>query len=232
MEYSNITKGIFQSRPNRFIAYVLIDGVIETVHVKNTGRCRELLLPNSTVYLVKSDNEERKTKYDLVAVEKKVANGYTILINMDSQLPNAMAEEWITKSGIFSTNAVVKREVTYHNSRFDLFVSDGDRKAFIEVKGVTLEKDGVAMFPDAPTARAVKHLSELVDAIQEGYESYLLLVIQMKGVKYFTPNIDTDPAFSRAIMEANNSGVKVIAYDSIVTPIGAVIDKEVKVLLK
>ncbi|MBR4934136.1 MAG: DNA/RNA nuclease SfsA, partial [Clostridia bacterium] len=174
MKYDNVREGRFISRPNRFIAIVELDGEEITVHVKNTGRCKELLIPGCTVYLEKAKNPERKTPYDLIAVKKG-----DILINMDSQVVNGAAEEWIKKSGIFSSDARVKREVTHGASRFDLYIEDGDRRAFLEVKGVTLEKEGAALFPDAPTLRGVKHLNHLSEVILEGYEAYVLFVIQM-----------------------------------------------------
>ena len=158
MKYPNITEGRFLSRPNRFIATVTVDGIDQTVHVKNTGRCRELLLPQCKVWLTMPDSHGRKTKYDLVAVEKQRDEKMPLIINMDSQIPNGVVCEWLPKSGLFSSNAVIRREVTHGNSRFDVYVEDGERKAFIEVKGVTLEDKGIAMFPDAPTERGIKHL--------------------------------------------------------------------------
>ena len=216
MKYNTIEKATFIKRPNRFIAEVSIGGKTEVVHVKNTGRCKELLVDNATVYLEKSSNPLRKTKYDLVGVEKNTDKG-SILINMDSQVPNQIAFEWLPKSGLFSKKAKIRREVTFGNSRFDLYVEDGERKAFIEVKGVTLENDGIAMFPDAPTERGVKHLNELVSCLEEGYEAYILFVVQMKGVKLFKPNDVTHRAFGDALRDADKSGVNVLAYDCIVT---------------
>lgn len=216
MKYNTIEKATFIKRPNRFIAEVSIGGKTEVVHVKNTGRCKELLVDNATVYLEKSSNPLRKTKYDLVGVEKNTDKG-SILINMDSQVPNQIAFEWLPKSGLFSKKAKIRREVTFGNSRFDLYVEDGERKAFIEVKGVTLENDGIAMFPDAPTERGVKHLNELVSCLEDGYEAYILFVVQMKGVKLFKPNDITHRAFGDALRDADKSGVNVLAYDCIVT---------------
>ena len=164
MKYKNIVEGVFVSRPNRFIANVVVDGVEQIVHVKNTGRCRELLVEGAKVYLSVSDNLARKTKYDLVAVEKVTSRG-VLLINMDSQIPNGVVSEWLPQSGMFSDNAVYRREYTYGKSRFDIYVEDGCRKAFVEVKGVTLENDGIVSFPDAPTERGVKHLNELITAL-------------------------------------------------------------------
>ena len=227
MKYKNTVNGIFLSRPNRFIAKVRIDGVEETVHVKNTGRCKELLVPNTTVYLEKNDSAERKTKYDLITVFK---NGEK-LVNMDSQVVNQIAVEWLEKCGLFSDKAVIRREVKFGNSRFDIYVEDGDRKAFIEVKGVTLEELGEARFPDAPTERGVKHINELVKCLDMGYESYILFVIQMKGIRYFTPNDVTHKELGDALRNAAKSGVKIIAVDCNVTPDSIEIDFEVKVKL-
>ena len=227
MKYNNIVKGRFIERPNRFIAKVEIGGVTETVHVKNTGRCRELLVKGTTVYLEKSNNPERKTGYDLIAVLK---NGKT-LINMDSQIPNAVTEEWLKKGNLFSKDAVIRREVTHNKSRFDFYIEEGGRKIFLEVKGCTLETDGIARFPDAPTERGVKHINELIDCVNEGFEAYILFVIQIKGIKRFEPNDITHKAFGDALRQAQNSGVKILAYDCIVTQDTIEIDKEVKVLL-
>ncbi len=231
MRYKNIKNGIFIDRPNRFIARVLVDDKDEMVHVKNTGRCRELLTKGATVYLEKSENPNRKTKYDLIAIEKICDNGKKILINIDSVAPNEAAFEWITKCGIFSENATVKREVFFCDSRFDLYVCDGERLAFIEVKGVTLENNGKAMFPDAPTERGVKHLSSLVKCISEGYEAYVLFVIQMKSVHSFEPNDAMHKKFGDALRLAKKSGVKILARDCIVTPDSLTIDEEIEVRL-
>ncbi|MBQ2915620.1 MAG: DNA/RNA nuclease SfsA [Clostridia bacterium] len=227
MIYKNIIEGIFISRPNRFIAKVLIDGREETVHVKNTGRCKELLVQGTTVYLEVSDNPDRKTKYDLVAVLK---NGEK-LINMDSQVVNSIASDWLKKGNIFTENAVIRREVTYGNSRFDIFVEDGQRKAFVEVKGVTLEENGEVRFPDAPTARGVKHINELIKCIDDGYEAYILFVIQMKGVSYFTPNDLTHKEFGDTLRRASKKGVRIIAVDCIISSDSIEIDSEVEVRL-
>ena len=227
MIYKNIIEGIFLSRPNRFIANVLIDGREETVHVKNTGRCKELLVQGTTVYLEVSDNPDRKTKYDLIAVQK---NGEK-LINMDSQVVNSIASDWLKKGNIFTENAVIRREVTYGNSRFDIYVEDGQRKAFVEVKGVTLEENGEVRFPDAPTARGVKHINELIKCIDEGYEAYVLFVIQMKGVSYFTPNDLTHKEFGDTLRRASKKGVRIIAVDCIVSSDSIEIDSEVEVRL-
>lgn len=216
--YTNVIPATFLSRPNRFMARVLIDGREEIVHVKNTGRCRELLLQGCRVYLSCAEHPARKTKYDLVAVEKVCSDGTTILINMDSQLPNAVAAEWLMKSGLFSPEATLRREVTHGDSRFDICVTDGDRLTFVEVKGVTLEQEGVALFPDAPTERGIKHLRGLTACVSEGYGAYVLFVIQMKGPTRFSPNDATHQAFGDALREAQRAGVGLIALDCIVTP--------------
>ena len=230
MQYPNITSAVFISRPNRFVAEVLIDGRTETVHVKNTGRCREILVPGARVYLTRSDNINRKYKYDLVAVEKNADNG-TLLINMDSQAPNSAAGEWVKTCGLFSVEAKVRREVSFGSSRFDIFVSDGERKAFIEVKGVTLEHGGVALFPDAPTERGVKHIEELINCKNSGFEAYILFVVQMKGVNTFSPNTETHPEFAQALKEAVDKGVEVLVYDCRVTPDSMTIESEVKKII-
>lgn len=213
MKYKNIVKGTFIERPNRFIAYAEIEGKIEKTHVKNTGRCKELLLPGASVYLEVSDNPDRKTKYDLIAVEKSRDKKAPLLINMDSQAPNHAAEEWLKKGKLFSENAAVKREVRYGKSRFDFYIEDGERKAFLEVKGVTLEENGLALFPDAPTERGVKHIEELMACMDEGYEAYILFVIQMKEMLAFSSNDKTHPDFGRALRKAADKGVKVLAVD-------------------
>ncbi len=213
MKYENVVKGIFISRPNRFIAKVNINGKEETIHVKNTGRCKELLIKGATVYLSRSDNPLRKTAFDLIAVEKITVNSETLLINMDSQIPNFVVCEFLQNSELFSKNAIIKREVTFENSRFDIFVIDGNRKAFIEVKGVTLEKDGLALFPDAPTDRGVKHLRELIKAKKQGYEAYVFFVIQMENVFKFSPNSEMHNEFAVALNEAKAAGVNVLAYN-------------------
>lgn len=217
-------------RPNRFIAYAELNGKKETIHVKNTGRCAELLRPGAVIYVQESDNPERKTKWDLIAVEKETGRGKR-LINMDSQIPNRVVQEWIEAGNLFPDVSLVRPETTYGNSRFDLYVEAGDRKIFIEVKGVTLEEDGVCRFPDAPSDRAVKHLEELIRAKKEGYETYVFFVIQMKGVSYFTPNTDTHPAFAEALRRAKEAGVEILAYDCNVTPDSIVVSDPVDAVL-
>lgn len=228
MKYDQIKEGVFLSRPNRFVARVKIGGREETVHVKNTGRCRELLLPGSRVYLSLSDNPARKTRYDLIAVEKQRDDQPPLLINMDSQIPNAAAEEWLRKGRLFSADAVIHREVKYGNSRFDFLITEGERKSFLEVKGVTLEEKGVAMFPDAPTERGVKHIRELIQCRQDGYEAYILFVIQMKGVTLFCPNDEMHAAFGEALRSAKECGVNILAMDCIVTPESIELDAPVR----
>lgn len=230
MKYKNITRAKFLSRPNRFIARVEIDGREETVHVKNTGRCRELLISGCTVFLEKSDNPERKTQYDLIAVEKKTESG-TMLINMDSQVVNTAAAEWLPKSGLFSPSAKFHREYTHKDSRYDFYIEDGERKAFLEVKGVTLEFDGAALFPDAPTERGIKHLRGLCEAIDEGYEAYVLFVIQMKPITHFSPNEKMHKAFADALRECRKKGVNIIAMDCNITEDSIEIDSKVRIIL-
>lgn len=226
MKYSNITEAVFLSRPNRFIAYVDLDGKTEKVHVKNTGRCRELLTENAKVYLEKSTNAKRSTAYDLVAVKKGER-----IINMDSNAPNKAVGEWLSGKELFPTLREVRAEKTYKNSRFDFYVETQETKAFLEVKGVTLERDNAVYFPDAPSKRAVKHIEELIEAVWEGYEAYIIFVIQMEGAGYFAPNKETQPAFAEALMRASKEGVKVLAYDCEVTPGTMEIRKPVPVRL-
>ncbi|MBE6071300.1 MAG: DNA/RNA nuclease SfsA [Clostridium butyricum] len=209
MKYDNILQARFISRPNRFIANVEIDKKIQVCHVKNTGRCKELLIPEeTTVFVQENDNPKRKTKYSLITVKKDDR-----LINMDSQVPNKVVYEWIKNGNLFKNTSLIKTEKKYHNSRFDLYVEEGNRKIFIEVKGVTLEEDGVVRFPDAPTERGVKHIRELCECIKDGYEAYIIFVIQMRDVLYFEPNIKTHKEFGDALKKAKESGVNIIAVD-------------------
>lgn len=226
MRYENITKGRFISRPNRFIAYVDIGGAEERVHVKNTGRCGELLVDGAQVYLEKSGNNSRSTAYDLVAVKKGDR-----LINMDSNAPNKAVGEWLLKKELFPGLKYMQPEKTYGKSRLDFYVETEDKKIFLEVKGVTLERENVMYFPDAPSERAVKHVEELIHAVQEGYEAYLLFVVQMKGVDRFEPNRETQPVFAEALLKAREAGVKLIARDCIVTTDSMDIADEVTVVL-
>lgn len=206
--YKNIRHGIFISRPNRFIANVSIDGQSHVCHVKNTGRCRELLYEGVEVILEKSDSQSRKTEYDLVAVYKGDR-----LINIDSQAPNKVFGEWAKESGYFGKIDLLKPECTYKSSRFDYYIESEGKRIFAEIKGCTLETGGVAKFPDAPTTRGVKHINELADAVKNGYEAYVFFIIQMGGCKYFTPNTDTHPEFASALKKAVGGGVKVICVE-------------------
>lgn len=212
MQYPNMVKGFFRARPNRFIAHIDIGGKEEICHVKNTGRCRELLTPGATVYCQEFDSPTRKTKYDLIAVQKGQR-----LINMDSQAPNAAAKEWLAKGGLGEITDL-RPEVFQGDSRFDFSFQKDGKICFLEVKGVTLENDGVCAFPDAPTTRGVKHLQGLTRLAKEGYGCYVLFVIQMKDVKYIHPNDVTDPAFGDALRAAAKAGVQVLAVDCAVTP--------------
>ena len=201
MKYKKTVRGRFIDRPNRFIAHVEIDGRTETVHVKNTGRCRELLLPGVTVILEDCDHPKRKTRYDLIAVYKE---GFG-LINMDSQAPNKAAGEWLAAQDY----DYVKPEYVYGASRIDFYMEKGDRKYLMEVKGCTLEVDGIGYFPDAPTERGAKHLRELAGAAAAGYEAILAFVIQMEGIGEVRPNTATDPAFAAALKAAEEAGVRI-----------------------
>lgn len=230
MKYKKIVKGTFLSRPNRFIAKVETGGVVHTVHVKNTGRCKELLIAGATVYLYESDNLQRKTKYDLIAVEK-VRNGKApLLINMDSQAPNEVVFEWLC-SGAFGEKAKIKREYTFGESRMDFYVENEKEKILLEVKGVTLENNSVASFPDAPTLRGIKHINELIKAKKQGYRTVIVFVVQMKDVYEFVPNNITHKEFGEALKNAKNNGVEILAYDCIVTPDNIKIDLPVKVTI-
>lgn len=225
MHYSNIVPGTFLDRPNRFIAYVQIEGSVETVHVKNTGRCRELLREGARVYCQRSSNPSRKTKYDLIAVEK---NGR--LINMDSQAPNMAAGEWLRKGGLGQLENL-RAETVHGDSRFDFSFTRNGRPCFLEVKGVTLEENGVCAFPDAPTIRGTKHLRGLIRAAEEGCGCYVLFVIQMDRVSYLHPNEGTDPDFAAALRQAAAAGVNVLAVACTVTPESMELTKPVPVKL-
>lgn len=226
MLYSNIQQGYFLSRPNRFIAHVEINGVTEICHVKNTGRCLELLTERAVVYVQQHDDSKRKTKYSLIAVRKG-----NLLINMDSQAPNKAVAEWLTEKQPFGEMKVMKPECRHGNSRFDFYLETEKRKIFIEVKGVTLENDGIAMFPDAPTARGVKHLQELTDCLQHGYEAAAIFIIQFTGAKLFKPNYATHPEFTQALRAAQAAGVQVMALECAVTPESMCIGKSVSLQL-
>ncbi len=225
MKYENMVMGRFLCRPNRFVAHVEIDGKMEIVHVKNTGRCRELLPEDAQVWCQRSDNPNRKTKYDLISVQKGKR-----LINMDSQAPNAAVGEWLCGGG-FGEVSKVRPEVTYGKSRFDFAFQKDGNPCFMEVKGVTLENDGICAFPDAPTLRGTKHLTELTQAAQAGYDAYVLFVIQMENVQYLYPNEATDPEFASALRQAAQAGVHVLAMDCLVTPERISLHKPVRVCL-
>lgn len=223
MKYNNIKGGIFLSRPNRFIANIEIDGKVQICHVKNTGRCKELLTNRAKVFVSESNNIERKTKYDLIAVYK----GDT-LINMDSQIPNKVFHEWLLKGHFLKDITLIKPECKYKNSRFDFYIETKNEKIFMEVKGVTLEENGVAMFPDAPTERGLKHINELVECIKEGYSAYIVFVVQMKGVTHFIPNAKTHKEFADALKKAETAGVNIVCVDCNVTKDSIEIDTFVK----
>ena len=230
MKYKKIKHGVFLRRPNRFIAQVLMDdGTEETVHVKNTGRCRELLVPGANIILEEGENPNRKTRYSLIAVYKGKK-----LINMDSQAPNAVAYEALSQGKILEIGQVDKgeREKRFLSSRFDLYFEKKEKKGFIEVKGVTLEENGIVQFPDAPTARGVKHIHELIRAKQEGYEAYILFLVQMEKVNLFQPNWRMDLAFALALQEAKKCGVGILAYDCMVSENEMIFGKKVLVCLE
>lgn len=219
MRYNNVVTGTFVSRPNRFIAYCDIDGVRMKVHVKNTGRCKEILVPGVKAVLEASDNPDRKTPYDLIAAYKG-----DLLVNIDSQAPNKAFHEYILGSGVFGSSPQVYPEHTHGDSRFDFYVESGDRRIYAEVKGVTLENDGVCMFPDAPTERGLKHVRGLMRCVEEGFEAYIVLIVQMKGMKEFLPNYGTHEEFGREMERAENSGVKVLVLECDVTEDSMVVD--------
>ena len=226
MRYEHMEPARFVSRPNRFVAYVEQNGRQEICHVKNTGRCKELLLPGAELYVQRSDNPARKTALDLISVKKGEQ-----WVNMDSQAPNKVVAEWLKAGRLGATDIYVKPECKYENSRFDFYLEYAGRKAFMEVKGVTLEEDGVARFPDAPTERGVKHMEELMRCVKDGYDAYVCFVIQMKGVTRLEPNDRTHPAFGETLRRAAEAGVKVLAYDCLVKPDELKIDREIKVCL-
>ena len=226
MRYQKVISGQFLARPNRFVAKVDINGQIETVHVKNTGRCRELLVPGVEVFLEEGSNPNRKTAYDLIAVRKGER-----LINMDSQAPNRVFREWAEAGGFLPNVRTVRGEYTYGDSRLDFCLETERGLHFVEVKGVTLEEDGFARFPDAPTERGIKHIRELQRAVEEGHEATLFFVVQMEDIISVSPNDVTHPAFGAALREAAAAGVQVRAYDCAVTPDSLTIRQEVPVVL-
>ena len=228
MQYQTVKKAVFLRRPNRFIAQVALEGAEETVHVKNTGRCRELLVAGATVYLVEGKNPSRKTRYDLIAVEKGER-----LINMDAQAPNQVFGEWAASGGFRPGLTLLRPETTWGNSRFDFYweSSENDRKGFVEVKGVTLEEDGAVYFPDAPTERGVKHVEELIACRAAGYEAALFLVVQMERVAFWSPNDRTHSAFGEAVRRAAAAGVEILCRDCRVTPDSLTMGEPVEVRL-
>lgn len=227
MKYKKVIEGIFLKRPNRFIAHVLVNGVEEIVHVRNTGRCRELLIPNAKVILEDcSHNLNRKTRYSLIAVWKG-----NMLVNMDSQIPNAAVFKAIEENRIIGLENLthIKREVTFGNSRFDMYFESPTEKGFIEVKGVTLEDNNIAMFPDAPTMRGAKHVLEMIEVVKQGYRGIIFFLLQMKGPNIFRPNYEMDKAFSDALKLASENGVEILVYDSIVRSDEIIVDKLVNI---
>lgn len=225
MIYENMQPGIFRDRPNRFIAHVELDGKLETVHVKNTGRCRELLVPGAKVWCQRSENPARKTKFDLICVEKG-----PYLINMDSQAPNKAVQEWLLGGGMGEIQDL-RPETVHGDSRFDFAFQKDGKQCYLEVKGVTLEDGGICAFPDAPTERGAKHLRGLQRAVTEGCTCYALFVIQMRPVLYLHPNDATDPVFGKALREAAAGGVHVLAVDCQVTPNSMTVGQTVEVRL-
>lgn len=226
MQYGKILPARFLSRPNRFVARVEAEGEELVCHVKNTGRCRELLVPGATVWLEESPNPSRKTKFDLIAVEKGDR-----LINMDAQAPNKVFGEWAAAGGFRDGLTLLRPETTYRSSRFDFYWESSKSRGFVEVKGVTLEEDGVVRFPDAPTLRGVKHLDELVKAREAGYEAAVCFVIQMENVRWFAPNDVTHPEFGQALRRAAQAGVEILAMDCAVTPQSLTMGKPVPIRL-
>ncbi|HHX72794.1 MAG TPA: DNA/RNA nuclease SfsA [Clostridiales bacterium] len=212
MHYPNTQTGFFLSRPNRFVALVDLNGETVVCHVKNTGRCKELLIPGAKVVIQPSQSKGRKTPFTLLAVYKGDR-----LVNIDSQIPNHVFAKWVSLGNLFPSHAVVRPEWRHGDSRFDFLVTWDDKKALVEVKGVTLEEEGVALFPDAPTERGVRHLTGLAAAVADGFDAYAVFIIQMKGVQYFAPNEKMHPAFANALKDAQNKGVTVLALDCDVT---------------
>ena len=226
MQYGKILPARFLSRPNRFVARVEAEGEELVCHVKNTGRCRERLVPGATVWLEESPNPSRKTKFDLIAVEKGDR-----LINMDAQAPNKVFGEWAAAGGFREGLTLLRPETTYGSSRFDFYWESSKSRGFVEVKGVTLEEDGVVRFPDAPTLRGVKHLDELAKAREAGYEAAVCFVIQMENVRWFAPNDETHPEFGQALRRAAQAGVEILAMDCAVTPQSLTMGKSVPIRL-
>ena len=226
MKYNKTVKATFIERPNRFVAKGNLDGEEIYCHVKNTGRCRELLQPGVDVWLEDSENPNRKYRYSLVSVRKGDR-----MVNMDSQAPNKAVGEWLKNESLFKDIKLLKPECRYGSSRFDFYCEYEDKKAFIEVKGVTLENDGVVSFPDAPTERGARHVAELIECIKDGYEAYIIFVIQMKNVLCFEPNEDHDPIFAKTLRKAQQEGVNIIAVDCFVSDSEMIIEEPVQVKL-
>ncbi|MBQ8044620.1 MAG: DNA/RNA nuclease SfsA [Clostridia bacterium] len=224
MKYRKIVEGKFIERPNRFTSFCEVDGEVCKCHVKNTGRCRELLLPGVRVFLEEGDNPDRKTKYSLVGVMKG-----DLMINMDSQAPNKVVKEWLESEELFKGITYIKPEMTYGKSRIDFYFETEEKKCYMEVKGVTLIDGNVARFPDAPTKRGIKHIEHLIELKELGYDTYIMFVIQCKGVEVFEPNDVTHKAFGDALRKAHKAGVKILAYDCKVTKESLRIDKPIKV---
>lgn len=225
MNYGPMVPGRFLSRPNRFVALVELEGEAQPVHVKNTGRCRELLTPGAKVWCLSRDTSGRKTKYDLIAVQKG-----SLLINMDSQAPNAAAGEWLAAGGLGAIEDL-RRETVFGDSRFDFSFTREGKPCFLEVKGVTLEEDGCCAFPDAPTERGTKHLRGLIRCARQGYGAYVLFVVQLSPAVCLRPNDETDPAFGQALRQAAQSGVTLLAYQCAVTPDSMTVTDPVKLIL-
>lgn len=226
MTYSNISGAVFVDRPNRFIAHVELDGHLQVCHVKNTGRCRELLVPGARVLVQRIDKPGRKTDLDLIGVWKGQR-----LINMDAAAPNRVFAEWALAGGFLPGLTLLKAEAVHGDSRFDFYLEAGPRQGFVEVKGVTLEEDGVVRFPDAPTERGVKHLRGLERCVQEGYQAWAVFVIQMEGVRHFSPNWATHPQFGQALIQAQSAGVRLLAMDCHVTETSLAIRAQVPIKL-
>lgn len=225
MRYDRMTEAIFLSRPNRFIAHVLIEGREEICHVKNTGRCAELLIPGARIWVHESDDIRRKTRFDLITVDRG-----GVLVNMDSQAPNRLFAEWAEAGGMGAVEEL-RAERRYKESRFDFALKRGGKPMLVEVKGVTLERGGVALFPDAPTERGLKHINELTDAAENGYIAAAVFIIQMKCPTSFSPNMETQPEFGRALLRARDRGVELIALDCAVTPDSVRVDSPVPIAL-
>ena len=232
MKYNQVVEGVFIERINRFLAKVKIGEAIETVHVKNTGRCRELLIPGSRVFLSKALNPNRKTAYDLISVYKENALGVKgmepLLVNIDSQGTNTVFEEYVRAGNFLPEVIKIKREATYGDSRLDFYIETKDKQIYVEIKGATLEEDGKTMFPDAPTERGIKHVNELMKAVEAGYDSYIVFVIQMAGTHSFTPNRKMHPEFADALNLAHETGVNILALECDVTSDSLVINPKQK----